>query len=262
MSSCPSGPIHMGSNKRGFDEERSVAICSDGNCRRLYRWLDGRQHVQDVREPDRDKCHAQSRVHRHGVHDRDGEQEPSRDPRQPDRAVHQPAREHRARSRPAITTRTSTRASRTTCGWSPARTSACSMTPIRSSTRSTRRRTSPTSSSSRAVVEELPGEHGRAVRPDLARPLRRQAQPVRLLRRHQRLGWQDVPAVDSAATSTSSTTRSSTPTSRRNTVPEVRVHHAEPRRRHARRLDRPGRCSGCARARRRSWRPTRTRTAA
>ena len=53
----------------------------------------------------------------------------------------------------------------------------------------------------------------------LARPLRRQAQPVRLLRRHQRLGRHDVPALAPAATTTSSTTRSSTPTSRREPCP-------------------------------------------
>ena len=44
--------------------------------------------------------------------------------------------------------------------------------------------------------------------------------------------------------------------------PEVRVHHAEPRQRHARRLDRAGRSVAVAARSRRSWRPTRTRTAA
>ena len=53
----------------------------------------------------------------------------------------------------------------------------------------------------------------------VARPLRREAQPVRVLQRHQRLGRHRSSSRRSAASTTSSTTRSSTPTSRTTRVP-------------------------------------------
>ena len=207
---------------------------------------------------------SRRRVVRHGVHHRDGEPQPRRDPRQHGRAVHQPARERRTRSPPATTTRTCTRASRTTSGWSsgenfgdPRRQRSGVAPPdVDLAHRRPDRARGPD-------LEVLPGGHGRAVRPDLARPLRREARPVRLLRRRQRLGRHARSSRRRAATSTSSTTRSSTPTSRRNAMPRLRVHHAEPRRRHARRLDRAGRRSGCAReVPEAPRRPTRSRTAA
>ena len=115
-----------------------------------------------------------------------------------------------------ITTRTCTRASRTTCGWSPARTSASSTTTIR-------RLESHRVTSHLADQIENAGltwksyqeSMGDAVRARVPRPLRRQARPVRVLRRHQRLGRHRRSSRHRAAPTTSSTTRSSTPTSRR-----------------------------------------------
>ena len=81
---------------------------------------------------------------------------------------------------------------------------------------------------------------GAAVRARVAWPLRGQAQPVRVLRRHQRLGRHEVPPV-AALQRARRRLLAARRRHRGKRVPELRVHHAEPRQRHARRLDRAGR---------------------
>ena len=141
---------------------------------------------------------------------------PGADHRQHQRgAVHQPAGvAERDRRRVSRLARAPERAELHLDG-RRARTSASSTTTIRRRITSTRRRTSPTRSRPPALTwKTLPGEHGQAVRAGVARPLRREAQPVRVLQRHQRLGRHGSSSRRSAATRTSSTTRSSTAISR------------------------------------------------
>ena len=130
-------------------------------------------------------------------------------------------------SPPVSRHRTSTRASRTTSGWSPARTSASSTIAIRRRTTSIDLAHRRPARARRADLEGVPGEHGRAVRPELARPYAAKHNPF--------VYFDDI----NGGTARSSTRRALHRARRRllaarrdiaaGTVPRVRLHHAEPR---------------------------------
>ena len=182
-------------------------------------------------------------MERHGVHDRDGEPRAARDPRQHGGAVHQPARAAERGRRRLSRLRTSTRASRTTSGWSPARTSASSTTtiPVRAP--------SSTSTSHIADQLELAGLTWKSYQESMGAPCGLTSHG-RYAAKHNPFvyfddinGWDGTPFQPSRALHRprrrllAARRRTSPPA----TLPELRVHHAEPRQRHARRHRSPGR---------------------
>ena len=144
-----------------------------------------------------------------------------RDPRQRGGAVHQRAREARRASPPAITT-PYVHPSEPNYIWMVAGENFGILNDDDPTAAPHRLDVAPRrpDRARRPDLEVVPGEHGRAVRPDVAGPVRGEAQPVRLLQRRQRLGRQRRSTRRQRCTEHVVDYRSSTRTSRPHACPK------------------------------------------